>query len=75
MLDVHGMTDEQFTLLARRIPAGRLADPADVAGPAVFLASDAARYVTGTTLTAGGGTTSCATATSGSSRTSSDGDL
>ncbi len=38
-----------------RIPLGRIADPAEIADPIVFLASDAARYVTGTELVADGG--------------------
>jgi NAD(P)-dependent dehydrogenase (short-subunit alcohol dehydrogenase family) len=39
----------------KRIPLGRLGEPADIAGPAVFLASDLARYVTGVTLPVDGG--------------------
>ncbi len=38
-----------------RIPLGRIGEPADVAGPAVFLASDMARYITGVTLPVDGG--------------------
>ncbi|MDE2581890.1 MAG: SDR family oxidoreductase [Rhodospirillales bacterium] len=38
-----------------RIPLGRLGEPADIAGAAVFLASDLARYVTGVTLPVDGG--------------------
>ena len=38
-----------------RVPLGRLGEPADIAGPAVFLASDLARYVTGVTLPVDGG--------------------
>jgi NAD(P)-dependent dehydrogenase (short-subunit alcohol dehydrogenase family) len=38
-----------------RIPLGRIGEPADIAGPAVFLASDLARYVTGVTLPVDGG--------------------
>jgi NAD(P)-dependent dehydrogenase (short-subunit alcohol dehydrogenase family) len=38
-----------------RIPLGRIGEPADIAGPAVFLASDMARYVTGVTLPVDGG--------------------
>jgi 2-dehydro-3-deoxy-D-gluconate 5-dehydrogenase len=38
-----------------RIPAGRWGNPADIGGAAVFLASDAARYVHGTILPVDGG--------------------
>ncbi len=40
---------------AQRIPLGRIGEPADIAGPAVFLASDLARYITGVTLPVDGG--------------------
>lgn len=39
------------------IPMRRIAEPTDVAGAAVFLASDAATYMTGTTITVDGGLT------------------
>ena len=38
-----------------RIPAGRWGDPSDLAGAAVFLASDASAYVHGTVLAVDGG--------------------
>jgi NAD(P)-dependent dehydrogenase (short-subunit alcohol dehydrogenase family) len=38
-----------------RIPMGRIGTPEDIAGPAVFLASDMARYITGVTLPVDGG--------------------
>jgi NAD(P)-dependent dehydrogenase (short-subunit alcohol dehydrogenase family) len=38
-----------------RIPMGRIGTPQDIAGPAVFLASDLACYVTGVTLPVDGG--------------------
>lgn len=38
-----------------RIPAGRWGDPADIAGAAVFLGSDAAAYIHGHILTVDGG--------------------
>lgn len=38
-----------------RIPLGRMGEPADLGGPIVFLASDAARYVTGAGLLVDGG--------------------
>ena len=41
--------------VAAKIPAGRIGDAADCAGAAVFLASPAANYVTGTTIRVDGG--------------------
>jgi NAD(P)-dependent dehydrogenase (short-subunit alcohol dehydrogenase family) len=41
------------------IPLGRLAQPEDMAGPAMFLASDAAGMVTGTVLAVDGGNLAC----------------
>jgi 2-deoxy-D-gluconate 3-dehydrogenase len=38
-----------------RIPAGRWGEPDDIAGAAVFLCSDAARYVHGKVLLVDGG--------------------
>ncbi|GAB3419318.1 glucose 1-dehydrogenase [Haloparvum alkalitolerans] len=40
-----------------RTPQNRFADPMEIAGPVVFLASDAASFVTGETLAADGGWT------------------
>jgi NAD(P)-dependent dehydrogenase (short-subunit alcohol dehydrogenase family) len=40
---------------ANRIPLGRIGTPEDIASPAVFLASDMARYITGVTLPVDGG--------------------
>jgi 3-oxoacyl-[acyl-carrier protein] reductase len=40
---------------AERIPLGRIADPAEIADPIVFIASDASRYVTGLELLVDGG--------------------
>ena len=37
------------------VPLGRMGNPDDIAGPCVFLASDAARYVTAQTLNVDGG--------------------
>jgi NAD(P)-dependent dehydrogenase (short-subunit alcohol dehydrogenase family) len=39
----------------QRIPLGRAASPEEIAAPALFLASDDARYVTGTSLVVDGG--------------------
>jgi NAD(P)-dependent dehydrogenase (short-subunit alcohol dehydrogenase family) len=41
----------------RRVPLGRVGQESDTVGPAVFLASDAAAYVTGQVLTIDGGWT------------------
>jgi NAD(P)-dependent dehydrogenase (short-subunit alcohol dehydrogenase family) len=41
--------------IRRRTPLGFIGEPEDIAGAAVFLASDAARYVTGITLPVDGG--------------------
>jgi 2-deoxy-D-gluconate 3-dehydrogenase len=41
--------------ILERIPAGRWGTPADLAGPLVFLCSDAARYVHGTVFPVDGG--------------------
>ncbi|MGF1604713.1 MAG: SDR family NAD(P)-dependent oxidoreductase [Rhodothalassiaceae bacterium] len=41
----------------RMTPAGRMGDPDDIAGVAVFLASPAARYITGQTIVVDGGMT------------------
>lgn len=46
--------DRSAAILAR-IPAGHWGDPADLAGAAVFLASDAARYIHGIVLPVDGG--------------------
>ncbi len=41
--------------MEKRTPLGRLGQPEDMVGPAVFLASDMARYVTGAALLVDGG--------------------
>jgi NAD(P)-dependent dehydrogenase (short-subunit alcohol dehydrogenase family) len=41
--------------LANTIPLGKLADPEDVAQPALFLASDASGYITGSVINVDGG--------------------
>lgn len=46
---------DRYRVIRERIPAGRWGEPIDFAGPVVFLASDAAKYVNGTILTVDGG--------------------
>ena len=46
---------ERFGEISRRIPLGRWAEPADLAGLAVFLASDASNYITGQVIFVDGG--------------------
>jgi NAD(P)-dependent dehydrogenase (short-subunit alcohol dehydrogenase family) len=46
---------ERLAQLLTHIPMGRYGMPEDIAGPAVFLASDLSQYVTGHTLVSDGG--------------------
>jgi NAD(P)-dependent dehydrogenase (short-subunit alcohol dehydrogenase family) len=47
--------DEQRHLIPRWVPIGRFGTPDDIAGVALFLASDLSAFVTGTTVHADGG--------------------
>ncbi len=49
------LPEAQRTALAQRIPLGRLGQPGDIAGAVLYLASDAAAWVTGATLHVNGG--------------------
>jgi NAD(P)-dependent dehydrogenase (short-subunit alcohol dehydrogenase family) len=54
----HVMENDEFrTKLLDRIPLGRIADPKDIVGPALFFASPASDFVTGQTLYVDGGIT------------------
>lgn len=48
-------SEEAMHALSRQVPLGRMGAPEDVADVAVFLASDAARHVTGQTIFVNGG--------------------
>src|SRR3954454_24770134 len=54
-VDVRGFTPEEAAAKGETIPLGRVATPEDMAGPAVALASDDARYVTGVAISVDGG--------------------
>lgn len=51
----YGMSEEEVQAAAEHVPLGRIAQPDDIAEVAVFLASDAARHMTGQTLHVNGG--------------------
>lgn len=48
-------TEEQIYAQAQKIPLGRIGQPEDLVGTAVFLASDAAAFITGQTVIVNGG--------------------
>ncbi len=50
------MPPEAMERATRTVPLARLGDPSDLAGAAIFLASELGRYVTGETLHVDGGT-------------------
>lgn len=50
-----GHSEDELMTFVNMIPLGRMADPTEVAGLTVFLASDHARYITGATINVTGG--------------------
>jgi NAD(P)-dependent dehydrogenase (short-subunit alcohol dehydrogenase family) len=64
------LPDELLARAQAKIPLGRLADPQDIANVALFLASDAASYVTGALipLDGGAGRVICAPTLAGTAR-------
>lgn len=51
--------EDFYNSLVARIPLGRIADPEDLLGAALFFCSDASAFVTGQILTLDGGLTAC----------------
>ncbi len=51
----HGNTEEEIQAMAAAVPLGRMGRPGDIAGLAVFLASEAASWITGQTYHINGG--------------------
>jgi NAD(P)-dependent dehydrogenase (short-subunit alcohol dehydrogenase family) len=50
-----GLSPEVYESMKKQTPLGYVAEPEELAGPVVFLASDHARYITGSTLNVSGG--------------------
>ena len=50
------LTPQQKEGYAKQVPLGRLGQPRDIGNAAVFLVSDEASFITGTTLPVSGGT-------------------
>ena len=54
-IDTQGMNPETKKERGVTIPIGRVGEPEDMAGPAVFLASEESGWITGETLLVSGG--------------------
>ena len=50
-----GLSPEVYENMKKQPPLGYVAEPEEMAGPVVFLASDHAKYITGSTINASGG--------------------
>lgn len=50
-----GLSPEVYESMKKQTPLGYVAEPDEVAGPVVFLASDHAKYITGSTINVSGG--------------------
>ena len=50
-----GLSPEVYENMKKQTPLGYVAEPEEMAGPVVFLASDHAKYITGSTINASGG--------------------
>ena len=52
---MNGLSPEVYESMKKQTPLGYVAEPEELAGPVVFLASDHAKYITGSTLNVSGG--------------------
>ena len=50
-----GLSEETFQAMTRATPQGRAAEPHEIAGTVVFLASDHAAFISGATINITGG--------------------
>ena len=50
-----GLSRDVYDNMTQQTPLGYVAEPEELAGPVVFLASDHARYITGATINVSGG--------------------
>ncbi len=50
-----GLAPDVYETMKKQTPLGYVAEPAEMAGPVIFLASDHASYITGSTINASGG--------------------
>ena len=50
-----GLAPEVYENMKKQTPLGYVAEPVEMAGPVIFLASDHAKYITGSTINASGG--------------------
>jgi 3-oxoacyl-[acyl-carrier protein] reductase len=54
-IKTYAYTKAEIADATRRVPAGRMGEPKDIAEAVVWLASDAASYVNGAVIDVGGG--------------------
>ena len=52
---LEGLSEETFQSMVKATPLGRAAEPQEIAGTVIFLASDHAGYITGATINLSGG--------------------
>lgn len=59
-MSIPALSDKKsFESEIKEIPLKRIAQPDDIAGPVLFLASDLARHITGEVINVNGGSVMC----------------